>query len=450
MKTTPVVVMLCSLLMASCSGGGALSGAIGQQVNSGAATIRHDAPPVYGSGFGKIQHVIIIFQENRTPDNLFHGLPGADIASSGLSSAGRVVPLVPVSLTVRYDIEHSHRAFLTSYNGGQMNGFDKVRIVCPVGSCANATAYGYVPPAEVAPYFSMAQQYTFADRMFQTNQGSSFPAHQFIVSGTSTNVTGSTLLAAESPRYANRDGDNCDGSPLSRVAMIDPAGSESITMWPCFEHLTLFDRLDEMGVSWRYYEALHDGFWSAPDAIAHIRRGPDWANVVSPQTQILSDISGGTLPGVSWVIPTAASSDHASGTDGSGPAWVASIVNAVGKSPYWNSTAIFVTWDDWGGWYDHVKPPMYDSYELGFRVPLIVISPYARRGYVSHTQHEFGSLLHFTEAAFGLRPVGYTDMRADDLGDCFDFTQSPTPFTTILAPPPPVGTAGGDGPPDTD
>jgi phospholipase C len=137
------------------------------------------------------------------------------------------------------------------------------------------------------------------------------------------------------------------------------------------------------------------------------------------------------LPGVAWVVPTAAESDHATGNNGSGPAWVATVVNAIGKSKYWNDTAIFVTWDDWGGWYDHVAPEQYNSYELGLRVPLIVISPYARPKYVSHVQHEFGSLLRFTEETFNLPSLGATDTRADDLRDMFDWAQKPLRFTPI-------------------
>jgi phospholipase C len=433
------VVMLCSLMMVGCKGGSLSTFAT---PNTGgpnfagpqAAAAGSLGQRVFGPSSGKIQHVIIIFQENRTPDNLFHGLPGADIASTGVDSQGRVVPLTPVNLRTNYDVDHSHRAFNAAYNHGLMNGFDKERVVCTFGQCPGATQYAYVPPSQVAPYFAMAQQYTFADRMFQTNQGSSFPAHQYIVSGTSTNAPGSQLRAAESPIYRGNFDGNCDGSPMSRVTMIDQSGLENVNMWPCFDHQTLFDRLDTETVSWRYYEAYLGGYWSAPNAISHIRRGKDWVNVVTPKSAILNDIANGKLPGVSWVMPDAASSDHASATDGSGPAWVASVVNAVGKSQYWQSTAIFVTWDDWGGWYDHVAPPMYNSYELGFRVPLIVISPYARPGYVSHTQHEFGSILHFTEEAFGLVPLGYTDVRADDLADCFNFNQSPVAFRTIQAP----------------
>ncbi|HXN08973.1 MAG TPA: alkaline phosphatase family protein, partial [Candidatus Acidoferrales bacterium] len=243
------VVMLCSLMMVGCKGGslstfatpntngptfagtqGAFAGSLGG--------------PIFGASSGKIQHIVIIFQENRTPDNLFHGLPGADIASTGVDSQGRVVPLVPVGLRTNYDIDHSHRGFTAAYNNRLMNGFDKERIVCTFGQCPGATQYAYVPPSQVAPYFAMAQQYTFADRMFQTNQGSSFPAHQYIVSGTSINAPGSQLRAAESPIYRNRTDGNCDGSPMSRVTMIDQAGLENVSMWPCFDHQTLFDRLD--------------------------------------------------------------------------------------------------------------------------------------------------------------------------------------------------------------
>jgi len=381
---------------------------------------------------GKIKHVVIIFQENWTPDNLFHNLPGADIASVGVNSHGQTVPLVPISLNGPYDIDHSHKAFLESYNDGRQNGWDLEKFGCPSHHCGTETPFGYVPTAEVKPYFALAEQYTFADRMFQTNEGPSFPAHQYIIAGTSTNATGSSLLASENPRYADRGRLDCGGSPLTLVQMIDPSGSEATLLPPCFDHQTLFDLLDARQLSWRYYDAMSfGGLWSGPDAIAHIRFGPDWTNVVSPGARILSDISAGQLPAVSWVIPTAAASDHASITDGSGPDWVASFVNAVGKSQYWSSTAIFITWDDWGGWYDHVPPHVIGSYELGFRVPLIVVSPYARRGYVSHVPHEFGSILHFTEATFGLGSLGYSDARSDDLSDCFNFGQAPTPFQPI-------------------
>jgi phospholipase C len=137
------------------------------------------------------------------------------------------------------------------------------------------------------------------------------------------------------------------------------------------------------------------------------------------------------LAGVTWVTPSIADSDHAGSQSKTGPQWVANVVNAIGESQFWGSTAIFVTWDDWGGWYDHVVPPQLDSMGLGFRVPLIVISPYAKAAYVSHVQHEFGSILHFTEDTFGLGQLSAEDARADALPDCFDFTQVPLKYIPV-------------------
>jgi|SRR5579872_2041696 len=183
-----------------------------------------------------------------------------------------------------------------------------------------------------------------------------------------------------------------------------------------------------------------------PNATACV--GPDWVNHVVLYTKenpapILSDITNNNLPTVSWVIPAGQNSDHAGGLGNTGgPSWVASIVNAIGNSPYWANTAIIVTWDDWGGWYDHVPPfkvvndgVSWDSgYVYGFRVPLIVISPYTRPGYISHVNHDFGSILHFMEEVFNLPSLGYADAYADDLSDCFNFRQTPLVFREIDAP----------------
>jgi phospholipase C len=149
---------------------------------------------------------------------------------------------------------------------------------------------------------------------------------------------------------------------------------------------------------------------------------------------VLKDIANNNLADVVWITPGPKASDHPGHTNGSGPSWVASIVNALGQTSYWNDTAIFVVWDDWGGFYDHVAPHQYNSYELGFRVPLIVIGPYAKQGYVSHVQHEFGSILKFTEEVFNLGSLGATDVRADDLSDCFNFGRQPRKFVPIKAP----------------
>jgi len=431
----------------------------------------------------QIRHVVIIFQENRTPDNLFQDpvliRRGADISSVGVNSKGKIIALKPTSLVQNYDLSHTHASFLAQYDNGKMDGADKIVLTCAANAvncpCSHyATAHNlscplsnpqfyYVDPAEVKPYFTMAETYTFGDRMFQNNQGPSFPAHQYIISGTSTMGTNAPsgnakLYIAENLPTGGVGGlkglAGCAAPSNALVKLIDISNPNSLTnetqsAYPCAEHQTLMDLLDNKKISWKYYAPGPTSIWTAPNAIEHLCgpnakiphatacTGLDWTNnVIQPKyTQILTDISSGNLADVSWVIPGGATSDHAVATNGTGPSWVASVVNAIGNSPYWGDTAIIVTWDDWGGWYDHVVPSLvaHNSNEQGFRVPLIVISPYVRAGYVSHVNHDFGSILKFIESTYGLPSLGYADSKADDLSDCFDFAQKPLVFKTIPA-----------------
>jgi phospholipase C len=414
----------------------------------------------------KIQHVVIIFQENRTPDNLFQDpiliQRGADIKSSGLNSQGQMIPLVKGTLQTQYDLGHSHLSFTEVYDKGLMDGWDKNDVSCEPGAknCPPPNpAYVFVDPATVGPYFDLAETYTFGDRMFQTNQGPSFPAHQFIISGTSAPTAPGTamsdLFAAEnmSPATAN-NATGCTAAADVTVNLIDPAGNENQSIFPCFDHPTVTDLLNAKQVSWRYYAPSPGNIWTAPNAIKHMCvpdstgtkcTGSDWtSNVVLNSKQVLTDVANGQLAGVTWVIPDGAYSDHAVFNDGSGPSWVASVVNAIGNSSLWSNTAIIITWDDWGGWYDHVPPPaILNSYEYGLRVPLIVVSPYAKAAYVSHQVNDFGSILKFIEGTFGLAQVapGASPAYADsltsatsDLSDCFDFNQTPLAFKTIKSP----------------
>ena len=384
-----------------------------------------------------IQHIVIIFQENRTPDNLFQGLPGADIASTAVDSNGDVVPLHMTSLKVPWDLGHGHESFIRDYDNGKMDGFDR-----GFQPKFHLRPFAYAPRFEVQPYFDMATQYVFGDRMFQSNQGPSFPAHLYIVTGTATDPSISAYRVstnfAQPPAKPMSPG--CDAPSSDTVLTINPSdGSAGPMPFPCFDRPALSDFLDSQHVTWRYYQHNKKaGLWHAFDAIRHVRYGAGYANVIDPPETILTDISKGRLAGLSWVMPDSAHSDHAGiGSGAEGPSWVAAVVNAVGKSKYWQNTAIFVTWDDWGGWYDHVPPPIVNHYELGIRVPLLVISPYAKRGYVSKVTHEFGSILAFSEETFGI-PKGSlktTDRRSDDLSDAFDFTQKPRPFVPIKAPP---------------
>ncbi len=231
-----------------------------------------------------IQHVVIIFQENRTPDNLFHGLPNADIANVGVNSLGQRITFQPIHLATTYDLSHSHSAFLRMYDNGKMDGADKV--TCGP-TCPSNPQFRYVYPSEVAPYFRLAKRYTFGDRMFQTNQGPSFPAHQFIISGTSAPTATSKLFAAENTHL----GTGCTAPSTAWVWMINPLGVFSSKMYPCFEHPTIVDLLNARGISWRYYTPSAGSIWTGPNAIRHLRLGPDWSkNVILKNTQILTDI----------------------------------------------------------------------------------------------------------------------------------------------------------------
>jgi phospholipase C len=425
----------------------------------------------------QVQHIVIIFQENRSTDNLFQGLcippygsasacgtgqNQYNIASSGLDSSGNTITLSPLDLGTagsnpdNYDLSHAHSAFVAMYNGGQMNGANNIPIVCdsnpgcPPPNPPPHPQYMYVNPADVAPYLTLAQTYTFGDNMFQTNQGPSFPAHQFILSGTSQPGNGPEPDWFVSSNVDPGTEAGCIAPPGSIVTLIDPSGNENLTMYPCFEHPTLTDLLNTANLSWRYYAPSAGSIWTAPDAISHICQpqtqngqlvctGSDFtANVSLPPsggpTQVLSDIVSGQLSQVSWVIPTGQESDHAAINDGSGPSWVTSVVNAIGNSSYWGNTVIFITWDDWGGWYDHVAPTIINSYEYGFRVPVIVVSPYAKAAYISHNMHNFGSILKFIEESYGLPSLNTADALSDDFSDCFNFSQTPLTFHPVQAP----------------
>jgi phospholipase C len=169
----------------------------------------------------------------------------------------------------------------------------------------------------------------------------------------------------------------CTAPAGETVAILDTNGNESTKMYPCFEHATLTDELDAKNISWKYYAPSAGIIWNGPNAIKHmcvpdptgtLCTGSDWKNhVILDQTQVLSDVANGKLPAVSWVIPTAQASDHPQKNTGLGPSWVASVVNSIGNSAYWANTAIFITWDDWGGWYDHVAPPIISTYEYGVK-----------------------------------------------------------------------------------
>ncbi len=402
-----VFFSLCSTaLLAGCGG-------------SAAVTTPTPAPAPAPTNATTVKHIVVIMQENRTFDNLFNGFPGADTVQSGISH-GTVIPLQPVPFEQGTDVDHSHVNWYKAWNGGAMDGFTIAKKY-PTPNFP----YAYVPQTETIPIWTLAKAFTLGDRMFQSNSGPSFPAHQYMIAGQSQQ-------ADENPNGTW----GCDATASTTVALLGPNGTNLPGVYPCFDYQTMADVLDTKGVTWKYYApalGTSGDIWSAFQAIKHIRFGADWTtNVISPDTQILTDIEAGTLAQVTWVVPAGSYSDHAGlSLTPEGPDWVASITNAIGASQFWDSTVIFIAWDDWGGWYDHVNPPQIDAMGLGFRVPLIVVSPYAKHGYISHATHEFSGFLKYTEEVFGLPSLGQRDVAADDLADCFDYTQTPQPYVPV-------------------
>ncbi|HEY2555407.1 MAG TPA: alkaline phosphatase family protein [Candidatus Cybelea sp.] len=381
---------------------------------------------------GSISHVVIVIQTNRSFDNLFATFPGADGTTNGLMPNGQTIPLAKSKLYTRKLYQNSRAAFKVDYDDGQMDGWSKVwvsRKPCP--KCA----YAYVDPAQIRPYWAMATQYVLADHMFPTENSGDFSAHQDLIRGSS--AINANESAIDFPSHGPW---GCDAQQGTTVPVVTSSGQYiKKGTSPCMTYSTLADLLDAKSLSWKYYAPpLYDGglagsYWNAFDAVSSIRYGSDWSKDVSmPETNFFSDLAGGSLANVTWISPSNVNSDHAGfGSADTGPTWVAKVVNAVGTSKFWNSTAVIVVWEDWGGWYDHVAPPQLDYAGLGMRVPMIVVSPYAKPSYVSHTQYEFGSIVKFVEDNWNLGRLGTTDTRAASMGDVFDFTQKPRKFNRI-------------------
>jgi phospholipase C len=384
-----------------------------------------------GSAGLYIKHVIVIIQENRTFENFFAGYPGANAPMYGYgkdSSGKRIkIPLSVVTMEKSPNLPHSYVAGVRMYDNGQMDGFSKY----------GHAGYSYVQRGEIAPYWQMAKQYVLADAMFPTEIGPSYTAHLTLIAGTD-NIS-PTKAEVDFPSSAP---DDCDSKAGTTSSFVDTYG---IVHWrtgpfPCFTQFkTMADTLDAANVSWKYYvtKLLKAGIWAPFEAIYDVRYGPDWTKDIGVPTQsVLTDIKSGNLANVVWVTPTKVDSDHPGSAGDRGPSWVGAIVNAIGESKYWNSTAIVVVWDDWGGLYDNAPPPQLDFRGLGIRIPCLIVSPYAKQGYVSHTQYEFGSILKFIEQVYSLPPLGatsdgYTDVRANSIIDSFDFHSPPRAFTHI-------------------
>jgi phospholipase C len=392
-----------------------------------------------------IKHVVLVIQENRTFNDFFAGFPGADgtkvgkIAKSASChvSADTTIALRESDLATTHDLNHTYKGYATARNGGAMNGFDNVKFFNGLPECTYP--YQYTDPKQIQPYWDLARQYALAEHMFTTQGSSSFTAHQDLIAG-GTVVARDEALVNDPGCGGPQCIWGCDAPPGTRTSLISRGDvlQPGKGPFPCLSYATLRDRLDAAHVSWKYYVPkmccrIFGKLMSAFDAIEAVRYGPQWSDghIASPQTRIFEDLRHGALPGVSWIIPIERDSDHPGTRSDTGPSWVTAVVNAIGESPYWDSTAIVIVWDDWGGLYDNLNPRQVGFGGLGFRVPALIVSAYAKPGHVSTTHYEFGSILKYIERNWNLRSLGRSDVRAASIADCFDYAAPPREFHPI-------------------
>ncbi len=412
-----------------------------------------------------IKHIIFIVKENRTYDNYFGRYDGGNGATTGQIHTGATVPLQPLIDKSNPDINHCWDCALTAYADGGMNGFD---LITPGGTVITDAGiplgYQVASPSDIPNYWLLAGTFGMSDNFFSSLHGPSFPNHLYTIAAqsggvynnpggrgdadapqvgkcTGTGVEGcpqageAGLEPVDVPPLAAKKGVwGCDADPRVRVPIIDQEGQLE-EIYPCLDFPTMGDNLTAAGVSWKMYAptsgADDAGFqgsggyiWTVYDAIRHIRDSADWKTHVMPTEQFAIDAQAGNLPAVSWISTPSLVSEHTPASVCAGENWTVSLLQAIAAGPDWKDSAVFLTWDDFGGFYDHVPPTQVDKFGLGFRVPFLVISPYAKHG-IDHTQAEFSSVLKFIEKDYGVPNLTDRDLNTSDLTQFFDFSQTP-------------------------
>ncbi|HET7235312.1 MAG TPA: alkaline phosphatase family protein [Actinomycetota bacterium] len=373
-----------------------------------------------------IRHVVFVIKENRTFDNMFGRFPGANGVTVG-TDQGEPRTLTRAVDAIDEDIKHCYQCALQAWNEGAMDGF------ATISDAADRYAYTQFLPEDLPNYWHWAQEFVLGDNFFASAHGPSFPNHLYTIAAQSGGAHENPIQPLDLLRERHRETGlfkawGCDSLEEAYVPVEDREGNVK-NVPPCFDFLTEADLLMEAGIPWAYYSAtnMQNGYlWSAYDAIRHIREDPEiWQNHVFPVDSFSEHARTGLLPPVTWVTPRFELSEHPEYSFCHGENWTTEIVNAVMEGPDWETTAIFVTWDDYGGFYDHVPPPQVDDFGFGIRVPLLVISPYAQEGSVTSELGEFSSVLRFMEDNYGLTQLTHRDRDATPLLSAFDFSQEP-------------------------
>jgi phospholipase C len=351
---------------------------------TGTAAARASAVP----GPSVISHIVVVLQENHTFDNYFGTYPGADgTLGKGIrlpTSPGAPPTVAPShSPTVTpADLNHNWASAHADYDTGKMDGF-----VYSEGSPSTLT---YFDRSDLPRYWAAADHYVLCDRYFTSVMSESAPNHLYLVAGTAGGLKDDRVPAS---------------LPFSPI----------------------FAQLDGRGVSWNVY-----GFTNWYKSFEYVQKTPALQARFRAARAFASDLAAGSLADISWIIGAAGGDEHPPANVQSGQNGVADgVVNAIGNSPYWPSSAVFVTWDDYGGFYDHVPPPQVDAFGYGFRVPCLVFSPYGRAGFIDHTVNDHTSILKFIETRHGLTPLSSRDTQANDFMEAFDFSTPPRPFLPL-------------------
>jgi phospholipase C len=364
-----------------------------------------------------IKHIIFIVKENRSFDNYFGTFAGARGATTGLLSNGQSIALGHTPDQSR-DIGHDWYSAIEVIDNGKMDRFD---LNYSANQGGDYLSYTQLTQADIPNYFTYAKNFVLADNMFSSEHGPSLPNHIYTIAAGANGII--SVPNVDSPNYSW----GCDTDIATMtVQVIDPQGNIT-NQFPCFDFQTLGDQMDSAHVSWKYYAPQFGqrGYtFSVYNNVRHIRYGSDWTTNVVPEGQFITDALAGNLPSVSWLV-TGIASEHPPNSTCYGENWTVNQVNAVMQGPDWPSTAIFIMWDDFGGFYDHVAPPQIDQFGLGPRVPLLIISPYAKPGYISHRQYEGSTVLKFMEEVFNIPSLGLRDATANDPTDSFNFSQTP-------------------------
>ncbi len=373
-----------------------------------------------------IKQVIYLMLENRSFDNVFGRFPGVNGATVGVS-AGKEKPLIPSPDWLPGDLPHDRAAALNDLSAGKLDGF---------GGGVWGEVYGYSQfyEEQIPNYYRWAREYAISDNFFASALGPSFPNHFFSVAGQSGGVIDnpenirSRVDRVKKKIYKSW---GCDAIGDDVFVFVKDEFGDLSKHDTCFTFKTVGEQLSEADIDWSFYAAdwgQSGYFWNAYNGVRDVFHDEAyWQAHVRSVDNLIQDIGADRLPAVTWVTPRFELSDHPPYSTSFSHNWVTDIVNTVMTGDMWKHTAIFLTWDEWGGFYDHVMPPLVDDVGLGFRVPLLTISPYARRGLIDDKLGEFSTPLRFISDNWGLNYLTPRIANTHNFEHVFDFTKPPRP-----------------------